>query len=183
MHMLLSAEQSFLLIIDMQKKVLDLVREHERVTRNCKWLMRLADKVGVPVAATCHYPEGLGPVIDELRRHVPAQAVRAKVHFSCVAARCLDDLPVMQRSQVVIAGIETHVCVWQSAADFRAAGTEVFVVADAVSSRQDSDTILALERMTAAGIHVVSREMVLFEWLRHAGTPLFKEVNREFLRG
>ncbi|HET8610799.1 MAG TPA: isochorismatase family protein [Burkholderiales bacterium] len=181
--MLLNAEQSSLLIIDMQKKVLDLVREHERVTRNCKWLMRLADKIGVPVAATCHYPEGLGPVVDELRRHVPAQAVRSKVHFSCVAARCLDDLPVMQRPQVVIAGIETHVCVWQSAADFRAAGTEVFVVADAVSSRQDGDTALALERMTAAGIHVVSREMVLFEWLRQAATPLFREVSREFLRG
>jgi nicotinamidase-related amidase len=181
--MLLNAEQSSLLIIDMQKKVLDLVREHERVTRNCEWLMRLAEKVGVPVAATCHYPEGLGPVVDELQHHVAAPAVRAKVHFSCVAAHCLDDLPVMQRPQVVIAGIETHVCVWQSAAEFRAAGSEVFVVADATSSRRDEDTLLALRRMTAAGIHVVSREMVLFEWLRQAATPLFRTVSREFLRG
>lgn len=180
--MLISAERSFLLVIDMQKKVLDLVHEHARVTANCAWLVGLANRLGVPVLATEHYPKGLGPMLEQLRQLFPAQAIGVKAHFSCVAAGCLEAMPANRRPQVVIAGIETHVCVMQTALDFRQAGKEVFVVADATSARSPADAACALERMRSAGIVVVTREMVLFEWLRQAGTPLFKEISVEFLQ-
>ncbi len=104
------------------------------------------------------------------------------MHFSCAAAECLPALPGAARPQVVLAGTEAHVCVLQSAFGCAAMGREVFVVADAVASRDPANRTLALERMGRRGIHVVSREMVGFEWLERAGTGRFREISREFLR-
>ena len=91
-------------------------------------------------------------------------------------------IDALDREQVVIVGIEAHVCVLQTALELRAAGKEVYLVADAVSSRALGDVQMALERMRAAGVQVVSREMVVFEWLRQAGTDIFRAISREFLR-
>ena len=119
-----------------------------------------------------------GVFVFGLRRHV----LVSKVHFSGVAAGCLPDLPGADRPQVVIAGVEAHVCVLQTALDLAAAGKSVFVVADCVGSRRAIDRDLALARMRDEGVRIVSREMAAFEWLREAATPLFREVCREFLR-
>ena len=88
----------------------------------------------------------------------------------------------MGRDQIVMVGAEAHVCVLQTALDLRAVGKEVYLVADGVSSRSPSDVERALTRMQAEGVRIVSREMVVFEWLHQAGTEQFREISREFLR-
>ena len=106
----------------------------------------------------------------------------AKNHFSAVAAQCLASLPGHDRAQVVVVGAEAHVCVLQTSLELLEDGKEVYVVADAVASRHSLDREVALTRMRDEGIRVVTREMVTFEWLGEAATPLFQDINREFFK-
>jgi nicotinamidase-related amidase len=94
----------------------------------------------------------------------------------------MERIPGSDRVQYVLCGAEAHVCVMQSALDLAEDGKEVFVVADAVGSRRVYDRDVALVRMRDEGVRIVTREMVAFEWLREAGTPLFRDVNKTFLR-
>jgi nicotinamidase-related amidase len=180
--MLLDAQRSLLLAIDLQEKMLPAVAEHDEVLRNCAWLIRVAQKIGVPVAAIEQYPRGLGPLVAEIRALLPPGAIAAKTRFSSVGAKCLPDLPGSDRAQVVIVGVESHVCVLQTALDLYHEGKEVYVVADCVGSRHAGDRDLALARMRQEGVRIVSREMVVFEWLGEANTPLFKSISKEFLK-
>ncbi len=169
---LLCAGTSTLLVVDVQARLVPAIHEGAAVVGRVVWLVRLAQALGIPVAATEQYPQGL----------MPAGAIGSKVHFSCAAAGCLDALPGAGRPQVVIAGIEAHVCVLQTALGLAAQGREVFVVADAVGSRDPANRALALERMGRRGIGIVSGEMVGFEWLERAGTERFRALSREYLR-
>lgn len=180
--MLLAAERSTLLVIDMQRKLLPAIHEHEAVTANVAWLIRAAQKIGIPVAATMQYPKGLGALVEVIADLLPEGATGTKNHFSCVAAGCLPGLPGTDRAQVVIAGVEAHVCVLQTALELVEDGREVYVVADAVGSRRIADRDLALARIRQEGGRVITREMAVFEWLKEAGTPLFKDVSRTLLR-
>jgi len=180
--MLLDAQRSTVLVIDVQKKLLPAIADHATVAANTAWLVRVAQKLGIPVAATEQYPRGLGPLDDSIRALLPDAAVATKNHFSCVAAGCLSGLPGTDRAQVVVAGIEAHVCVLQTVLELIEDGREVYVVADAVGSRRPADRDLALARMRQEGARIVTREMAAFEWLKEAGTPLFKDVSKEFLR-
>ena len=179
---LMRADQSALLVIDLQERLLSHVHDWQQVLEHADWLVRVAQQLGVPVAATEQYPKGIGRTHSQVAARLPAGATGEKLHFSCVAAKCLDGLPGSERHQVVVVGTESHVCVLQTVLDLRAQGKEVFVVADAVGSRKPSDKELALARMRGHGVHIVSREMVAFEWLRQAGTDLFRKISREFLR-
>nr|WP_263298267.1 MULTISPECIES: isochorismatase family protein [Pseudomonas] len=105
-----------------------------------------------------------------------------KLHFSCVPAECLPQA-MMQREQVILCGIECHVCVLQTALDLLASGKQVFVVADATSSRTAENHLAALQRMAAAGVQVVTREMVVFELLRSASHEQFRVISKAFLAG
>jgi nicotinamidase-related amidase len=176
------AEASRLVVIDVQQKLLPAIHDGEGVARACEWLVRVAQRLDVPVAATEQYPQGLGPTVDSLRGLLPSQAIAGKLAFSCTEEGCLDRLPGAGRPQTVLCGIEAHVCVLQTALGLAAGGGQVFVVADAVGSRDPAERMLALERMRQAGVAVVSREMVAFEWLRCAGTDRFRAISREFLR-
>ena len=180
--MLMKADDSALLVVDMQGKLLTLVHDWQRTLDNVMWLTRVAQTIGEPVMATEQYPKGLGTTQPDLAALLPPGSLAEKSHFSCVAANCLPGLPGAERRQVVICGIESHVCVMQTALELRWAGKEVFVVADAVSSRNPDDRHFALERMRHHGIEIVTREMACFEWLGQAGTDLFREVSRNFLR-
>ncbi len=180
--MLLEAHRSQLLAIDLQEKMLPAVADHDEVLSNCAWLVRLAQKVGVPVAAIEQYPRGLGPLAAEICELLPPGAIAAKTRFSSVGGKCLADLPGSDRGQIVIVGVESHVCVLQTALDLYHEGKEVYVVADCVGSRHPIDRELALSRMRQEGVRIVSREMVAFEWLGEANTPLFRAVSKEFLK-
>jgi len=181
--MLVSAEQSCLLVIDVQAKLMPVIHERERVEKNCAWLMDVAREVGVPVLVSEQYPQGLGHTVDKVKAHTKDGEVMEKVYFSCVSEpACQSRLAELEREQVVVAGVEAHVCVLQTVLELCATGREVFLCADAVSSRDPKNAELAIERMRKAGAHIVTREMVAFEWLRRAGTPEFKEISRTYLR-
>lgn len=180
--MLIKPEQSTLLVVDMQDKLLVHVHDWQRTLDHVIWLARVAQKLAVPVLASEQYPKGLGRTQADLAALLPAGAVAEKSHFSCVAAHCLANLPGADRPQVVICGIEAHVCVLQTALELLEQGREVFVVADSVASRRPDDCARALERIRDNGIDIVTREMVCFEWLQQAGTPLFKDISTNFLR-
>jgi nicotinamidase-related amidase len=180
--MLLDRENSSLLVIDMQERLLPAIEDWQRILDNVMWLVRVAQLLKVPVLASEQYPKGLGHTHADLRTLLPAGGIADKAHFSCVAADCLDGMSGSERRQIVICGVEAHVCVLQTALELRWQGKEVFVVADAVGSRNLADRDLALARMRGHGIEIVSREMVAFEWLRRAGTAEFRQISSEFLR-
>ena len=179
--MLLTANDSVLLVIDVQDRLLPHIHDGASVLEHTGWMVRLAGRLGVPVLATEQYPKGLGPTHADLAAVLPAPPLQ-KLHFSCVASGALAREAGFERRQFVLCGIEAHVCVLQTAVELRAIGREVFVVDEATGSRRASDKALALERLRAHGAEIVSREMVAFEWLHESGTPLFKDVSREFLR-
>lgn len=180
--MLIDVDRSLLLAVDLQVKLVPALANHEAVVANSAWLIRLAQKLGVPAAATEHYPKGLGPLVPAIRSLLGADAVVTKTQFSLVAAGCMTQLPGNDRAQIVLIGAEAHVCVLQSALELLEEGKEVYVVADCIASRRPEDREVAMTRMRDEGVRVVTREMVAFEWLSQSGTPLFREVISGFFK-
>jgi nicotinamidase-related amidase len=180
--MLMSADRSTLVIVDVQDRLAPAIHEGQSIVDNCIWLAQVAARVGVPVVVTEHFPAKIGTTVPALKGATAQACYVAKEFFSAQADGCLAGTAVEDRRQVVVCGTEAHVCVQQTALDLRWAGKEVFVVADASGSRDPANRDLAFERMRQHGIEIVSREMVAFEWLQRGGTALFSEVNRDFIR-
>jgi nicotinamidase-related amidase len=177
--MLVNAGESCLLVVDVQERLLPAVTDGEAVVENTAILLKAAAALDVPVLASEQYPKGIGHTVPELSALLPADAVVEKVHFSCLAdAGFAGRFAALGRRQAVIAGLEAHVCVLQTAEQILADGHDVFVVADAVSSRAPANHAAALRRLEAAGARIVTTEMVVFEWLGQAGTPAFRELSR-----
>ncbi len=180
--LLISAEDSVLLVIDVQQRLAPVIHDIESVMRENIWLIHIASRLDVPCVATEQYPGGLGPLVPQLGPLLPREHVVSKIRFSATTDGCLDAMEPLKRGQVVITGVETHVCVMQTALELLERGRQVFIVEGAVGSRRPRDRELAIERMRQAGCYIVSREMVAFEWLRTAGTEAFREISREFIR-
>jgi nicotinamidase-related amidase len=181
--MLLKADQSCVLLVDVQEKLIPTIYEYQRLIANCQWLLSIAHELRIIRAASEQYPKGLGGTVAVLKEFVPNSHVMTKTTFSCAAdPACLESICALNKDHVVIAGIEAHVCVLQTAIGLTENGKKVFVVADAVSSRNPNDKELALARMRQSGIEIVSKEMVLFEWLGSSTHPRFKELSKKFLR-
>ncbi len=177
--MLVDRARSQLLIVDVQERLLPAMAASEQVLHGCTLLATAATRLDIPITVSEQYPKGLGPTVSALAELVPENRVLAKLDFSCMSDPAIRDrLDTAGRDQVVVAGIESHVCVLMTAMELVDAGREVFVVADAVSSRQPSSADLALDRLRAAGASVVNAEMVLFEWLGRAGSEEFKEISK-----
>ncbi len=175
--MLLSSERSVLIVVDVQERLMPAVADGERVVGNVAVLQKAAAALSVPVLLTEQYPKGLGPTVAAVREAVPPDSVFEKITFSSAGAPAfMDRLGALKRPQVVLAGAEAHVCVLQTALALTAAGYAVFLVADATASRVPANVELAVARMRAAGVTIVSTEMVVFEWLERAGTPTFKSL-------
>jgi nicotinamidase-related amidase len=179
--MLLSRDKSQLLIVDVQEKLLGAISGKDRVVEHCVRLVRAARTLGIPITISEQYPQGLGPTVDPIRAAFANDGmVIDKVEFSCLKSEPLRDrlheLRRQGRPQVVIGGIEAHVCVLQTAIDLETQGFEAFVVADAIGSRSKVSRKLAIARLTNSRVDVVTTEMALFEWLEKAATPQFKEL-------
>ena len=180
--MLLARDKSQLLIVDVQEKLLPAMPDPERVVERCARLVRAARSLEIPITFSEQYPSGLGPTVAPLREALDyAGSVIEKVEFSCAKSDALrerlHELRRKGRPQVVMGGIEAHVCVTQTAIDLEDQGFEAFVVADAVASRAKASRRLALARLLKTGVDIVDSEMVIFEWLGQAGTPEFKELH------
>ncbi len=181
--MMLQKENSCLMVIDVQSRLLPGIHESERLVQYCDSLVELAQALDIPVFGTEQYPEGVGPTADGLRERVGSDSFTGKTFFSCVdAPQFQDKLKTIIQDQVVICGMEAHACVLQSAMGFKAMGKQVFVVADAISARNPKDTEYAIARMRDEGIKIITREMVGFEWLRRSDAEGFKLFSKKFLR-
>ena len=176
-RLLMSCQSSALVVVDVQEKLVRLVEQADTMVWNIKRLIAGADVLGVSVDLTEQYPQGLGHTIPELAEKI--EYGHEKIMFSCRECQgLLDRLRKQGRTQVLLVGIETHVCVQQTAYDFLAMGFDVWVAVDAVSSRNEVDRCTALRRMELAGITLTTTEAALFEWCEVAGSPEFKQISQ-----
>lgn len=181
--MLLSKEDAGLLVIDAQTVLLPHVLNTQQCTDRMYWMMQLAKTLGVPTLVTEQYPKGLGPTVLPLSDPQLSVKHLSKVSFSCAKdATILEQIKSMNKTQWVLVGIETHVCVLQTAIDLVSEGFAVYVVVDAVSARNELDQRYGLKRMKQHEVELVTAEMVFFEWVKQAGTPEFKSLSQTFLR-
>jgi len=149
------------------------------LTRNISILVEAAKILKVPVFLTEQYPQGLGKTLAEITACMGDHQYFEKTAFSCLGAQgFLKDLQALKRKQVIVCGIEAHVCVNQTVHDLLAAGFTVHLVADAISSRSPKNKEIALEKMFGSGAVPATLEMVLFEMLQESGTETFKAVQR-----
>jgi nicotinamidase-related amidase len=178
--MLLDHRLSALLLIDLQEKLMPAMHEPAGVLRNVLILLGSAGRLGVPTVVTEQYPQGLGPTVAAIgERIADRDIVFPKLAFSAAGEPAvMSRLRQSRRAQVVIAGVEAHVCVLQSAIALQQLGYQVFVVADATTSRQPASAALALERLRQNAVSVVTTEMVVFEWLGRAGSDEFRDLSR-----
>jgi nicotinamidase-related amidase len=174
------ANHSLLMVIDAQERLGAVMpaKVINRVLNNTVLLLQAAALFEVPVIVTEQYPKGLGPTIAAIGANLPATAVRfEKTAFAATAAPgVLDRIAASGRGQIIVSGMEAHVCVLQTAVRLMQAGREVMVVEDAVCSRKLENYQNALDRMRRCGITVVSTESILFEWLADKNHPRFKTL-------
>lgn len=177
--MLMQTEQSQILIVDVQERLAAAMNESDAMVRHCGLLIDAARLIGVPVTISEQYPQGLGPTVPALSEKAEGIERFAKVEFSCLRdAAIRTALRSRSRGQLIIGGIEAHVCVLQTAVDAKADGFDVFVVADATTSRKAASRDLALQRLAASGVTIVTAEMVIFEWAGSAGSANFKPLSK-----
>jgi len=166
-----------LLVIDIQERLWPAIFEKERVARNTVVLIQGFQILGRPVVVTEQYRRGLGPTVPAVAGAVTGFRPIEKITFSAISAPAADAaLAATDATDLVLCGIEAHVCVSQTCLDLLARGLRVFVAADAVSSRTPENWRIGVERMRDAGAIIVSTEMILFELLDRAGTPEFKQM-------
>jgi len=174
----LAAEQCALIVIDIQEKLLPPIFQKDQLVRNAQLLLRLAGVLQIPVIATTQYAKGLGNTVPEIQSLLPGQGID-KQEFSCFGsdAFCstLKRLPG-RRNTVLLCGMESHICVTQTALSALREGYLVHVASDAVSSRTEWNWKIGLERMRAAGAVISSTEMIIYELLRGSGSGAFKEM-------
>lgn len=179
--MLVDATKATLLLVDMQERLLPAMTGGGEAESRCVILLKAAKALAVPVTVSEQYPKGLGHTVPGLAAEIGNAPVFEKTAFSCWKDEGLREHMIVHheagRPLVILAGIESHVCVMQTAADLSAAGFGVFAVADAMASRAPASHALALERMRQNGVAVVNTEMIIFELLGKAGTAEFKALS------
>lgn len=175
--MLIKPEESCLIVIDMQERLVPAMQAPARTIRNAGVLIQAADRLDIPILMTEQYPKGLGPTVKQLNGLSGKAQVIEKIHFSCMQEQGFADaFRALGRRQAVIAGMEAHICVLQTGVQLMDEGYEIFVVTDATSSRTLESEQACLDRLQSCGAGIVTTEMVVFEWLGQAGTDAFKEL-------
>lgn len=177
--MMMDRVQGLLLIVDVQDKLVGAMEGAEWIISRISLLMDGATILGVPIVISEQYPKGLGATVPAIAERAPQIKILEKLDFSCVAEPALSNsIQATGRRQIVLCGIEAHICILQTALELYLSDYDVFVVADAIASRRGKDHETALDRLSQAGVTIVTVEMVLFEWLRRAGTAEFKAISQ-----
>ena len=172
----LDPSRSALLLVDLQEKLCPAIRNIEQVIERSRVLTEASDLLNVPRAATVQYPQGLGALVEPI--HGKYAEVDEKLDFSAAVCReTIDRWSGEGRDQILIVGIETHICILQTALDLAAEGKQPHVIVDAVSARNLLDHQTGLERMAACGVGLVSLESVLFEWLGNSRHESFRDIS------
>ena len=207
--LLLSVHQSQLVVIDVQQRLLPVIRDHLSVAASTRFLLDAAAMLQVSAVVTEQYPKGLGPTVELLRNHPATVITLEKSKFSAAEAlmtepsasggsagrhtdgtsfgfnmlrpaqeAAVTEQPRFRAQQLVLAGIETHICVLQTALELFEKGFQVFVAADCVGSRNADDHQWALHRMADVGVIITTAEAIAFEWCERAGNDSFKALSR-----
>ncbi|MDO8953992.1 MAG: isochorismatase family protein [Gammaproteobacteria bacterium] len=179
--MLIQAERSLLLLIDIQEGVINFIHHHEQLLANCTELLMMAKAFNVPVLASEHMPERMGHTIELLRQRMSPDNCFAKTEFSSLAA-AYKPIKASKRKQIILAGLETHLCVLQTALELIDKKYQVYVVADATNSRFPEDKAIALQRLQQCGVQIISKQMLLFEWARDGKNPAYKALSKQLLK-
>jgi len=177
-------QDSFLLVIDVQQRLLAAMPDGVQapLIKQLGVLLQAADSLTIPVAITEQYPKGLGPTEAELLQLSPSKTAIEKTCFSCADAdEFMTTLRTSRRRSVILTGMETHICVLQTALALQGQGYQVFVVEDGVCSRTPQNQHNALQRMRQAGVIITNTESVLFEWLADAKHPEFRTLSKLIL--
>jgi nicotinamidase-related amidase len=179
MTAMLKLDTTALVFIDVQGKLWNVMFEKEALLDNLQKLLKGIQLLGVPIAATEQNPNGLGPTMPELAQLMPEIKPLPKFCFSCYQEKGFHDAILgLNRKQVLLCGIEAHICVYQTALELLQNGYEVQVLADCVSSRTARNRDIALTRMQSEGAKLTTVEMALFELLQTAQSPKFKEISK-----
>ena len=178
--LLLQAPQSQLVIIDMQVKLAPAMQADamQAVTKNCAILLQAANLMQVPTLVTEQYPQGLGETLPELKQHFLNIKSTSKTVFSAYAEPAFRQHCQQDKTQIVLTGMEAHICVLQTALDLLNAHKQVFVVEDAIISRSAANKANAIARLRDAGCVITNTESVLFEWLGNASHEAFKAISK-----
>jgi nicotinamidase-related amidase len=181
--MLLQASRSLLLVVDIQSKLAPHIHQASNVINTGCWLLEVARELNVTIRATEQYPAGIGSSVSAISERLKDGELLQKMHFSAMKEEAIrNHLADLGKSQVVLVGTEAHVCCFQTAADLLEQGYSVYLVEDGLGSRNPKDKALALARLQQAGAHLVSKEMVAFEWLEKAGTDVFRKISKGWIR-
>lgn len=177
---MLNEKDSLILIIDIQERLLNAVFNPEIVSKNAEIIAHAADLLNIPVVVTEQYPIGLGSTADNLTEAL-SDTTRyfEKNTFSAFDnPEIVETIRLSRCKQIILFGIETHICVNQTANALIQAGYDVSVIADACGSRSEIEYQAGLDRIKESGGHIITTEIALFEWLRGAHHPMFKEVQK-----
>jgi nicotinamidase-related amidase len=175
----LSEKNAAVLIIDPQEKLLPKVFESRRVIANTVLLIRFARFVGLPLIVTTQYEKGIGPIVDGIKKELPDELFVDKVEFGCFNnAKFVEHMGKLDKSRntLILSGIESHICVAQTALGAIEKGYNVHIASDAVSSRVEWNWKIGLDRMKEAGAVISSTEMIIFEVLRQSDSAEFKKI-------
>ena len=176
--MRLDAHHCMALCIDIQERLFPHIHDHDALADRCSRLIRGLQVLNVPITVTEQYVKGLGPTIASVREALGENEPLEKMTFSCCGVQAIEATVLgSRRHQVIIFGIETHVCVQQTVLDLLEQGQTVVVVEDCVSSRSANDKRVAIDRMRQQGAIITTMESLLFELLRVAGTDTFKAIS------
>lgn len=172
-------ENSAGLIIDIQERLFPYIYENEKIKNNTSTLINGLKVLQVPIVVTQQYTKGLGSTLPSLVEALGTDEFLEKVAFSCCDDQpFMNELALLNRKFIIIAGIESHVCVLQTTIDLLENHFQPVVVEDCISSRNPNDKAIALERMRSEGAIITTYESILFELLRYSGTSEFKEISR-----
>lgn len=174
----LRADDCVLAVVDIQERLLPPIHEKERLIRNSQLLIRLANILSLPVVVSTQYSKGLGQTVPAILSLLPAAKPVDKLEFGCFGNGefCSAISVLAGRNTLLLCGMETHICVMQTALGALSQGLNVHVAADAVGSRSELNWKLGLERMREAGCVISSAEMMIYELLGNSGSPAFKEI-------
>lgn len=176
---MLNREKSCLVLIDVQEKLAAVMHESARMVSNCAILLKAARTLEIPIIWCQQYPKAIGPTVKPLHEFLEGIEPIDKLCFSCCGApQFADEMERREIETAIVCGIESHVCVFQTAMDLLQKGLYVHVIADATASRTAENKQIGLHRMAAAGAVISSTEMLLFELLRTAEHPQFKGLSK-----
>ena len=176
---MLNVDSTVLVVIDVQEKLFRLIYQREKLVDNLQRLIRGIQVLRIPIILTEQYPQGLGPTIPEVAALLTDVQPLPKLSFSCYGdEQFINALEALRRKQVLVAGIESHVCVYQTVVDLLSAGYQVNLVIDAVSSRTSENREVGINKMSHAGAFLTSTETVLFELLKVAKGEQFKAISK-----